>query len=139
MVGLVTFVGVAHSWMCDAMDHMNVRHYAAMLDDASFQLLGLVAKDDPLEGSKLGWADRRIETDFQHEVSAGTLITIRSQVEEIGRSSIVYHHQMTGSLDGIVRAACRVVTVRFDLQTRSKVDLSDNLRANAQALMAGLR
>lgn len=30
---LATFVGVAHPWMCDAMGHVNVRHYAAMLYD----------------------------------------------------------------------------------------------------------
>ncbi len=40
---LTTYVGVAHPWMCDTMGHMNVRHYAAMFDDASFQLLGHIA------------------------------------------------------------------------------------------------
>ncbi len=41
--GLVTFVGVTHPWMCDAMGHMNMRFYAAMIDDAGFQLLGHLA------------------------------------------------------------------------------------------------
>ena len=34
-----TYRGVVFPWHCDQLGHMNVRHYVAMFDDASFHLL----------------------------------------------------------------------------------------------------
>ncbi len=130
--GVITFVGVAHPWMCDAMGHMNVRHYAAMFDDASFQLLGQIGGP---EQTGLGWADAKLEIEFRHETTAGTLLTIRSHVEKIGNSSISYAHVMRGTLDGVLHATARTVTVRFDLQARSKAALDAELRTRADALI----
>ena len=55
--GVVTYVGVAHPWMCDAMGHMNVRHYMAMFDVASFQLPGKLTEVE--KDKSLGWPDVR--------------------------------------------------------------------------------
>ena len=52
--GTVTFTGVADPWMCDSMGHVNVRHYAPMFDDASLQLLGRVAGEDPATTAPAG-------------------------------------------------------------------------------------
>lgn len=133
--GVVTFMSVAHPWMCDAMGHVNVRHYAAMFDDAGFQFLGRIAGDEAADQT-LGWADVRGETDFLHETPAGALLTIRSRVEKVGTSSLVCMHVMTGSHDGVLHARARFVTVRFDLVARRKAELSPALRARAEALMA---
>lgn len=131
--GVVTYAGVVHPWMCDTMGHLNVRHYVAMFDDASFQLLGRVTgKEDPEAG--LGWADVRMEIDYKHETPVGTLVTIRSRVEKVGASSLTYLHEMYGSLDGIVHARMRTVTVRFDLRRRGKVELDPATRERALAL-----
>ncbi len=129
--GLVTFVGVAHPWMCDAMGHVNVRHYTAMFDDASFQLLGRLAVPD----DRLGWADARCEIDYHHEIAAGSVLTIHSYVERLGNSSLTCTHVLTGSVDGTLHAKARIVTVRFDLTTRSKTDLGVSVRTNAEALL----
>ena len=133
MAAIVTFAGIAHPWMCDAMGHLNARHYAAMFDDASFQLLGRVAgpQDNPM-----GWADVRIETDFLHETAAGTLLTVRSHVARIGRSSLTYVHLMSGSLDDIARAQATVTTVRLDLAARKSTMLDDGARQRAEALLS---
>jgi acyl-CoA thioester hydrolase len=127
---IVTFTGVAHPWMCDAMGHVNVRHYAAMFDDASFHLLGRIASTD----SEMGWADVRFEIDFEHEIAAGALLTVTSHVEKLGKSSLVYVHVMAGTLDGAVRARARVVTVRFDLARRCKVEIDATSRSKAEAM-----
>lgn len=37
--GIVTFVGVAHPCIFDAMVHVNMRFHAAMVDDAGLRLL----------------------------------------------------------------------------------------------------
>lgn len=132
---LVTFVGVAHPWMCDAMGHVNVRHYAAMLDDASFQLLGHIAGDAAAEID--GWADVCCAIEYKHETRAGTLLTVRSHVVRIGRSSLTYRHVMSGSLDEVVRAEAEVTTVRFDLAGRQSRPLAAALRGRAESLIAG--
>lgn len=133
--GVVTYMSVAHPWMCDAMGHVNVRNYAAMFDDAGFQILGRIAGDEATDQT-LGWADVRAETDFLHETPAGALITITSHVEKVGTSSIIFAHVMTGSHDGVLHARARFVTVRFDLVARRKAELSPGIRTRAEALMA---
>ncbi|WP_455274730.1 acyl-CoA thioesterase [Rhizobium herbae] len=133
---LVTYVGVAHPWMCDVMGHMNVRHYAAMFDDASFQLLGHIAGTGGLADTSRGWADVRSEVEYKHETKAGALLTIRSRVVKAGRSSVTFEQVMAGSLDGVVHAVNRTVSVRFDLVERVAVALDADMRTRAEALQA---
>jgi len=132
---LVTFVGVAHPWMCDVMGHMNVRHYAAMFDDASFHILGHIAGQETSSGSQIGWADVRTEIDYRHETKAGSLLTIRSHVVKVGRTSITFEQVMSGSLDGVIHASSRTTSVRFDLAARSSVALDEPMRDRAASLL----
>ena len=133
---LVTYVGVAHPWMCDVMGHMNVRHYAAMFDDASFHLLGHVAGAEGLKDTSRGWADVRSEVEYKHETKAGELITIHSRVVKTGRTSITFEQVMSGTLDGVIHAVNRTVSVRFDLTARAAVELDEAMRTRAEALQA---
>lgn len=132
MIGLVTFVGVVHPWMCDVMGHMNVRHYAGMFDDASFQLLGHIAGKIPDEG--FGWADVRSTTDYKKEVPAGELLIIRSQVVRVGRSSITFRQIMAGSIDGELRATNETTSVCFDKIARVSLELEHQMRIRAKEL-----
>lgn len=132
---LVTFIGVTHPWMCDRMGHVNVRHYAAMFDDASFQLLGHIAGQDDNQATEAGWADVRTEIDYRHETKAGALITIHSHVVKVGRTSVTFEQVMSGTLDGMVRAVSRTTSVRFDLAARVSMPLEDAMRERASALL----
>ncbi|MEI2301267.1 acyl-CoA thioesterase [Ensifer sp. MJa1] len=136
---LTTYVGVTHPWMCDTMGHMNVRHYAAMFDDASFQLLGHIAGTEGEQDAGRGWADVRAEVEYKHETKAGALITIRSRVIKLGRSSVTFEQVMSGTLDGVVHAVNRTTTVRFDLQRRTAVALEQEARGRAEALLSDER
>ncbi|TIS68567.1 MAG: acyl-CoA thioesterase [Mesorhizobium sp.] len=127
---IVTFAGLVHPWMCDSMGHLNVRHYAAMFDDASFQLLGRLAGLEADVG--LGWADVSTEIQYRRETRVGTLVTITSQISKIGNSSITYDHALCGTLDGLVRATCRTVSVRFDLASRTKTNVGATVRQRAK-------
>ena len=115
--GIVTHAGVAHPWMCVAMGHLNVRYYVAMVDASSFQLLGRIAGPEDA-GTGLGWADIRMEIDYKHETAAGALITVFSHVEKLGVSSLVYLHEMRGTLDDALLAQMRTGSGRFDLRRR---------------------
>jgi acyl-CoA thioester hydrolase len=131
--GIVTYAGVVHPWMCDAMGHLNVRHYVAMFDDASFQILGRIAGSEDA-GSGLGWADVHMEIDYKHETAVGALVTVYSRVEKVGTSSLTYLHEMRGTLDNVLHAQMRTVTVRFDLRKRSKIHLDPATRQRAMNL-----
>lgn len=130
--GVITFVGVAHPWMCDSMGHMNVRHYMAMFDDASFQLLGRL--DGAQNEKSLGWADVRHEIEYRHETSAGELLTIHTRVTRIGRSSVTYRHVLVGSLAGELHAEATINSVRFDLERRQAIEIDADTRSRAEAL-----
>lgn len=130
--GVITYVGVAHPWMCDAMGHVNVRHYMAMFDDASFQLLGRLTGVE--KDTSLGWADVRHEIEYKHETAAGTLVTIHSRVIKVGRTSVTYHHVLTGSQEGELHAEATTTSVRFDLAARKSIELDAGIRARAEAL-----
>lgn len=132
--GITTYAGVVHPWMCDAMGHLNVRHYAAMFDDASFQILGRIAGIEDSE-NVLGWADVRMEVDYKSETPVGKLVTIRSSVETVGTSSLVCRHTMRGTLDDVLHAEARAVTVRFDLSRRSKCALNAFERTRAEMFL----
>ena len=133
-----TFRGVVHPWQCDAMGHMNVRHYVGMFDDAGFQLLGMVAgSSDALFRGGRGWADVRHAFEYRHEARAGALVTIRSGIGRVGRTSVVMRHEMSDTLAGTPLATAEIVTVLFDLAARRALPLPDEYRDRALALAAG--
>src|SRR3954463_13654481 len=67
--------------------------------------------------------------------SVGTLVTIRSHVGKVGRSSITYMHELTATLDSTLHAQARVTTVRFDLAARCKLGLEADVRERAERLL----
>jgi acyl-CoA thioester hydrolase len=136
-VAVTSYLGVAHPWFCDAMGHMNTRYYMAMFDDATFHVLGLIGGTHMQRSSDNGWADVRIELDLAGETLAGDLLTIRSWVSKIGRSSITTQHEMIGTLDQRKRARATVTTVHFNLATRKAAAVPDNIRSRAQTYASG--
>jgi acyl-CoA thioester hydrolase len=132
---LETYRGVAHPWLCDSMGHMNTRHYAAMFDDASFHLLGVLGGLTALANDGFGWADVRHLHEFKHEVESGALIVIRSTLTRIGTKSITYRHEMRGVEADLLHATSEIVSVQFDLRKRAAVALLVPVRARAQALL----
>ncbi|MBZ9798302.1 acyl-CoA thioesterase [Mesorhizobium sp. ES1-4] len=80
-------------------------------------------------------ADVRTEIYYRHETKASSLITIRSHVAKIGRTSVTFEQVMSGSLDGVVHASSRTTSVRFDLAARASVALDDPMRDRASAFL----
>ena len=119
--------------MCDGNGHLNVRHYMAMFDDASFQLLDRIAGGPAT--AEAGWADVRCEIDYLREIRAGSALRINSHVERIGTSSLTILHELSGSNDARLRARARIVTVRFDLVARQSMPLRPEERSRAEALL----
>lgn len=132
--GLPDFTAVAHPWMCDVMGHLNVRHYAAMFDDASFHLLGRIA--GAVADEQRGWADVQSTTRYQREVRAGELLLIRSSVLKVGGASLSYRQVMLNALDGEVRAINETTTVYFNQIERCAARIDQAMRDRAAVLAA---
>ena len=134
---IATLRAVAHPWLCDAMGHMNVRHYLGMFDDASWHFLaelGHAPKDTSDTG--IGWADVRHTIEYKDEVSAGALVMITSRVIKVGRTSLTYCSQMTAFPEGPLHATIEITTVAFDLNAREAVPLPHRVRLRAEAMLA---
>ncbi|MBX5013669.1 acyl-CoA thioesterase [Rhizobium lentis] len=131
-----TMKAVAQPWQCDAMNHMNVRHYSAIFDDASSHFVGQLGGGvEELSSAELGWADVRHVVEFRDEVKAGSLLTVSTRVLKIGRTSLTFCHDLKG-LNQNLHATMEVVSVMFDLRARGATSLPGNIRAAAEELLA---
>lgn len=124
-----TMLAVCHPWQCDVMGHLNTRFYAALFDDASLQFVGMLSSG---EASNLGWADVKIDTTFMKEVHAGTLMSVETKLEKLGRTSITYRHTIRSRTENDVLAEALVTSVRFDLDRRKSVEISAAVREAAE-------
>ncbi|WP_156397539.1 MULTISPECIES: acyl-CoA thioesterase [unclassified Sphingomonas] len=134
--GVETLRGVVHPWFCDSMGHMSVQHQMPLLDNAVYHLLGEFGPVTEVVGDRrLGWADVRHEIQYLHELVAGDLLVLRSGLVSVGRSSLRHRTAMVRRSDGRVCTIMEGVTVRFDLDARVSIPLTDEHRARAAGLM----
>jgi len=117
---------------------MNIRHYMAMFDEASYQLLyqvfGWSGSSDTENGE--GWADVRHVIEYQAEVSAGDLLEIRACIIKVGTKSIGIHYDMFNIVRNEMAATLECVSVLFDLRNRKAMPLSDAQRKQAEQHMS---
>lgn len=134
---MITYRGVVFPVQCDVMGHMNVQHYIAAFDQASWHLvIALGYKPSWLEDKKLGWADRHYEVDFLAELSAGSAFEIESRVTKVGRTSLGLHHAMRNAETGNLCAEITIATVLFDLENRKATPLPQPLVESARKHLA---
>lgn len=115
MSAVRTFSGVAHTWLCDEMGHMNTRNYVGMFDDAMQHFMLVLGHDAMVDGERrLGWADVRHEIDYKAEVPEGALVHIDCEALRVGNSSINYLQTLILSETGEVAAVNKATSVLFD-------------------------
>ena len=131
------YKGMAQPWFCDVMGHMNIRHYMAMFDESSYQLLFEVFgwTGNPDNNGGQGWADVRHVIEYQAEVHAGDLLEIRGCIRKVGNKSIGIRYEMINSAKGEIAATLDCVCVLIDLTSRDAVPLSDEQRGQATVFL----
>ena len=127
------FRGVVHPWMCDAMGHMNVRHYTGLFDDCCWHVLAYLL---PMQasGSLVGWVAATMTMDFTREAPARTMLIMVSEVTRVGSKSVSTRIDMRDASMGQHYATARFVSVLFDLGNRTSLSLPDSVRLRAQQL-----
>jgi acyl-CoA thioester hydrolase len=111
------------------MGHMNVQHYVAMFDQASwafFESFGLSARRMELEG--LGMAALVQHNEYQQELFAGTVVEITTEVLEITAKTVRFRHVMRRRADGAVAATSELVAALIDRRERRARPWPDDLR-----------
>jgi acyl-CoA thioester hydrolase len=131
------YKGTAHPWFCDVMGHMNIRHFMAMFDESSYQLLFQVFgwSGNPDNSGGQGWADVKHVIEYQAEVRAGDLLEVRACISKVGTKSIGIHYEMSNSVSKDVAATLECICVLIDLESRESVALSDVQRKQAEGHM----
>jgi len=133
----VLFKGIVHPWLCDAMGHLNTRHYMAMFDDASYHMLS-EASDWDLSSEawkNKGWADVSHQIDYKNELHAGTLVEVTGGIREIGRSSFTSFYSLRNKMTGVEAATMLAKVVFFDLQARKSMPITDRMREQMKTLL----
>jgi acyl-CoA thioester hydrolase len=115
---------------CDAYGHMNVRHYAAMFDEAGWHMLARcgVSLGD-LRSRGLGSVVATLTIDFHHELTAGQLVLVTGALTRVGHKSFAYEMRLHEADSMTHCATQKTVEVCFDTTRRIAAPLPEDLRA----------
>lgn len=138
MPHIETYRGVVNQADCDHLGHMNVARYLGICGDAAIHLQNMlgITPDDVRTGRRLSLAVVRNESDFKAEVAVAEPIVMRSAILEIGNKSMLLHHQLLRA-DGVVAFDTTFRVVLFDLAKRRAAEIPPDVRAKAEAMLAG--
>jgi len=123
---------------CDHLGHMNVQYYFAAVSDGMFALmirLGLAP--DEIARRKLSFAVVRAETDFHRELRAGDVVALESAVARLGEKSVTFQHRLRNVATAELAMSTQFKCVLMDLVKRQASVIPGDVRAAAQALIAG--
>ncbi|KPL66822.1 hypothetical protein SZ64_01125 [Erythrobacter sp. SG61-1L] len=128
--------GVVQPWDCDVMGHFTVRRYAAVFDDASYQLLWAMTGEPPVApDGGLGWADVKQVYEYHAEMRAGDLYEITGRPVRLGTSSVTVEYRMQRRGSGDLVASMTSSLVRFDLAARRASPIEGEMRARIEAML----
>lgn len=116
--------------LCDHYGHMNVRHYAAIFDEAGWQILakaGVSLTD--LRARGLGTVVATLTIDFLHELTAGQLVVVTGAITRVGEKSFHYEMRLYEADSMTHCATQRTVEVCFDTTRRASAPLPGDVRA----------
>ena len=123
---------------CDHLGHMNVQYYFAAVSDGMFALMiRLGLGPDQIAQRRLSFAVVRAETDFHRELRADDIVALESAVAKLGEKSVTFHHRLRNVATGELAMSTQFKCVLMDLVKRQANAIPDDVRAAAQALIAG--
>jgi acyl-CoA thioester hydrolase len=134
-----SFRGVVYPWHCDHLGHMNVKNYTGMFDQAAFHYqhaLGFDFKDMADTGETTVDAQHTLR--FVQEQLAGSLIVIEGALTRIGTKSITCSYRMRNVETGDLAATSDIVSVYFNLKTRSSMEIPAALRTRLQPFLVAV-
>ena len=115
---------------CDVYGHMNVRHYAAMFDEAGWHLLTRCGVSlTGLRSRGLGTVVATLTIDFHHELTSGQLVLVTGSLTRVGQKSITYEMRLYEADSMTHCATQKTVEVCFDTTRRAAAPLPEDIRS----------
>lgn len=134
--GHLTYRGAVYPWHCDHVGHMNVMWYVGKFDEATWNLfLQIGITPSYLREQQRGMAAVDQHIQYQRELHAGDLVSIRSTVLECGGKKIRFRHEMVNNENGAVAAVCTLLGVHMDTALRKACPLPEAVVARALGLV----
>jgi acyl-CoA thioester hydrolase len=131
----ITYRGVVYPWHCDHVGHMNVMWYVGKFDEATWNLFlraGITPEYLRTHHRGMAAVDQHIE--YQRELKAGDVVTVRSEILEIEGRKIRFRHEMRNEASGEVPAVTTILGVHMDTQARKACAFPPEVLEQARAL-----
>lgn len=135
----MTCRGVVYPWQCDHMGHLNVAHYVARFDEATWQMFAAIGIDpDYMQEEGCGVAAIRQNISYRHELKAGDLIAVRTGILEISPKQIRFYHELYNDVSGELAATTIITGVHLDLKTRKACPFPEEIVESAQKMIVAI-
>jgi len=132
----ITLRTVVYPWQMDHMDHLNVQHYAALFDQSTWVLFGLLGLTAPyFREHRCGMAALDQHTRYLRELHAGDRVENRSGVLEVREKTVRFFHRMIALDSGALAATTVLTGVFLDTQARKGLPLPAFVRDSATPLL----
>jgi acyl-CoA thioester hydrolase len=123
-----SYRGFVYPWSVDHIGHMNVQFYTSRFDEATwhfFARLGLTPTFLNENNRGMVALDQRIQ--YKQEVTAGSLLHVKTELIEIKRKTIRFIHHMFNSETDHVIATSELVSAYLDKELRKTTALPESV------------
>jgi acyl-CoA thioester hydrolase len=136
-VAVCTYVGVIYPSQIDHMGHLNVAHYAAMFDQATWVFLAKFGLNRRYtENGQRGMAAVSQNVSYYKEVFAGDVVNIQSVLLEVHDKTIRFLHTMRCNDDDAVVATSEIVGAHLDRVHHRACSLPEEIRERLRKALA---
>ena len=133
---LETYRGAVYPWHMDHVGHMNVQHYVAKFDEATWHLFAhLGMTPGYFREANRGMAAVQQNITYASELRAGDLVMIYSSVLEIGGRKVRFRHSMVNCETGEEAASAEMLGVHVDRAARKSCAIPADVVAAGQRLV----
>jgi acyl-CoA thioester hydrolase len=136
MSAVTTYFGAVYPAECDHMGHLNVAHYVAKFDAASWNFFfsfGVTREAMDAGGFAVAAVEQKIA--YRRELMPGDVIEVRSRILEVKDKAIRFVHEMIHRQSGEVAATSEFVTVCLDRVKRKAKPYPEAVLQKARGLI----
>lgn len=115
----IAYRGAVYPSECDHVGHMNVAHYVAKFDEATWNFFNIIGLTPGyFRARHRGMAAVQQNIAYKRELMPGDVITVRTRLLEIRERVIRFEHIMVNGESGAIAAVADMTGVHLDKATR---------------------
>lgn len=135
MSAQTTYFGAVYPGECDHMGHLNVAHYVAKFDAATWNFFfNIGCTPSMLRDPKFGLAAVDQKLAYQRELMPGDVMEVRTRLVEITDKKVRFRHDMIHRESGEVAATCEILAVCFDRSVHKSKAFPPEVLAKARSI-----